>query len=232
VLRIGTFNMGHERNASPMVLKRQLDFMVDVDCDIWLLTEVPYTFKTVAEPGTVAVSESMDRTHKVYAAVWAKARAAQEPEIHDAAALATVAGRRVCSCMFAAGDTIFRDWPDEGFDRPTVLRAALARLKTGLGSGATDLVLGGHWSQELAGENLLGTPDGREMIGEFLAALDLQVPTADLPRSGGDEDEGRSIEHIAVPGAWRVNAATRLVADIEGHPRGARHDVYVVEVEP
>lgn len=230
MLRIGTFNMGHERNASPMVLKRQLDFMVDVDCDIWLLTEVPYTFKTVAEPGTVAVSESMDRTHKVYAAVWAKARTAQEPEIHDAAALATVAGRRVCSCMFAAGDTIFRDWPDMGFDRPTVLRGALARLKTALESGATDLVLGGHWSQELAGEHLLGTPDGREMIAEFLAALDLQVPTAGLPR--GDEDEGRSIEHIAVPSAWTVNAATRLVADIEGHPRAPRHDVYVVDVEP
>ena len=230
MLRIGTLNMGHERNASPMVLKRQLDFMAQVDCDIWLLTEVPYTFKTVAQPGTVAVSESMDRTHKVFAAVWAKAGAVQEAEIHEAAALATVAGMRVCSCMLAAADTIFRDWPDMGFDRPTVLRAAIDRLKTGLGSSASGLVLGGHWSQELDGENLLGTPDGREMIGELLGALDLQVPTADLPREG--EDEGRSIEHIAVPSAWKVNAATRRVAEIEGHPRAAHHEVYVVEVEP
>lgn len=222
--------MSHERNASPMVLKRQLDFMARVDCDVWLLTEVPYTFKTVAQPGTVAVSESLDRTHKVYAAVWAKAGAAPAPEIHEAAALASVGGVRACSCMFAAADTIFRDWPDMGFDRPTVLRAAIGRLKTGLGSGAADVVLGGHWSQELDGENLLGTPDGREMIGELLSVLDLQVPTADLPRMG--EDEGRSVEHIAVPSAWTVTTATRLVAEIEGHPRTALHDVYVVEVEP
>jgi hypothetical protein len=230
VLRIGTLNMAHERNASPMVLKRQLDFMAKLDCDVWLLTEVPYTFKTVARPGSVVMSESMDRTHKVYAAVWAKAGAAEQPEIHEAAALATVGDLRVCSCMFAAGDTIFRDWPDMGFDRPTVLRGALDRLKNGLGSGAPDLVLGGHWSQELDGENLLGTPDGREMINELLSALDLQVPTADLPRTG--EDSGRSIEHIAVPSAWNVTAATRLVAEIEGHPRTALHDAYVVEVEP
>ena len=222
--------MGHERNASPMVLKRQLDFMAELACDIWLLTEVPYTFKTVATPGTVAMSESMDRTHKVYAAVWAKAGAAEEPEIHEAAALAGVGAMRACSCMFAAGDAIFRDWPDTGFDRVTVLRGALARLRTGLEPGAGDLVLGGHWSQELDGEDVLGSPDSRELIGELLDALGLQVPTAHLPRTG--EDGGRSIEHIAVPRAWKVHAATRHVAEIDGHPRSRHRDAYVVAVEP
>jgi hypothetical protein len=29
-----------------------------------------------------------------------------------------------------------------------------------------------------------------------------------------------------------VTSATHLVAEIEGHARGSRHDAYVVEVEP
>jgi hypothetical protein len=222
--------MGHERNASPMVLKRQLDFMARARCDIWLLTEVPNTFKTVSEPGSVALSDSMDRTHKVYAAVWAATGAEQRPEIHDAAALARVGAIRACSCMFASGETVYRDWPDPGFDRSTVLRGGLERLRAGLGSGTGELVLGGQWSQELDGEDVLGTPDSRQMIGALLDELDLQVPTATLPRIG--DDGGRSVQHVAVPRAWTVTSATHLVAEIEGHARGSRHDVYVVEVEP
>ena len=70
------------------------------------------------------------------------------------------------------------------------------------------------------------------MIAEVLERrCDLQVPTADLPRA--DADERRSIDRIAVPRAWTMTAATRLVADIDGSLRcGASHDVYVVEIEP
>jgi len=223
--------MAHERNASPMVLKRQLDFMASVDCDVWLLAEVPYTFNTVSEPGSTALSESMDRTHKVYAAVWAKDGLTKEREVHEAAALATVGGLRVCSCLLPSNETAFKDWPDRGFDRPSVLRKTVDRLHAALGAGSGGLVLGGSWSQAFEGEDEVGTDDGRESIGELLATLDLQLATAALPRAR--DGEGSSTDHIAVPRAWNVISASRVVAaEIGGHPRSGDHDAYIAEVEP
>lgn len=66
---------------------------------------------------------------------------------------------------------------------------------------------------------------GRLALREVLDTLGLQVPTANLPH----RLDGRgSIDHIAVPGSWRVLSADRVSATREGK-RLSDHDAYVVE---
>lgn len=54
------------------------------------------------------------------------------------------------------------------------------------------------------------------------------MPTAELPNQ---LDGLRSIDHIAVPGAWRVLSAERVSAT-DGDRRLSDHDAYLVEVSP
>lgn len=211
MIRIATWNMDHQRNASPMVLKRQLDFMAAVDCDVWLLTEVPYTFRTVMGPGSTTFSAEMDRTHKAFAAVWSKDGLEQELDpIHEGAAFASVNGLRVCSCMLPSGAMARDEWPDKSADRGSI---TIQRLGGGLADGPGDLVWGGTWNQALRGQ------DGA--LGELIATLDLQVPTATLDGC---------LDHIAVPSRWSVGACSRLVARADDE-RLSAHDAYVVEVQ-
>ncbi|MBA3747800.1 MAG: hypothetical protein H0W96_09980 [Solirubrobacterales bacterium] len=231
-MRIGTWNLAHERNASPMVLKRQLDFMEAADCDIWLLSEVPYTFRTVTGPSHTALSDAMDRTHSVYAAVWAKA-GIDEPlaEIHEAAALARVQGRRVCSSLLPWHDAPLTHWPDKkGADRAAVMQLAIGRVRAGLSAEQGELIWGGEWSHAFAGEDTVTTDEGRQALEEMVGALGLQLPTAALAHT---EDGGRcTLSQIAVPSGWNVTSSGRLVAENGEDGRLSRHDAYVVDVEP
>ncbi|HEV2786905.1 MAG TPA: hypothetical protein VGV67_10985, partial [Solirubrobacteraceae bacterium] len=153
MIRIATWNLAHERNASPMVLKRQLDFMEAAACDIWLLTEVPYTFRTVMGPENTALSDAMDRTHKAFAAVWAKDGVEEQPDIHPAAALARVGGLRVCSCLLPSPEIPVAEWPDEDHDRAARMRTTVGRLQSGLAGARGDLVWGGDWSHPFAADD-------------------------------------------------------------------------------
>lgn len=231
-MRIGTWNLAHERNASPMVLKRQLDFMDAVGCDIWLMSEVPYTFRTVMRPSHTALSDAMDRTHSAYAAVWVKAGVDEElGEIHEAAAFARAGGLRICSSLLPWHDAPLMQWPDKkGSDRAGVLQLAIGRLRAGLSDVAGELVWGGEWNQAFAGEDEVTAQGAQETLEELVAALGLQLPTAALPHT---ENGGRcTLSHIAVPDAWNVTASARLVAETDEDGRLSKHDAYVVDVEP
>ena len=220
VIRIGTWNLGHERNASPMVLKRQLDFMEALRCDLWLLTEVPYTFRTVMGPAHTALSGDMDRTHKAYAAVWARDGIEQElPRIHEAAAFARVGGRRICSCLLPSPETPVALWPDTNWDRTALLQTAVERLAGGLAGGSEELVWGGDWSHPMNGAHGDAAAADRRMLEATVAGLGLQVASA----SG--------VEHVAVPAGWTITSGARLDAS-DGDGRMSEHDAYVVEVEP
>ncbi len=234
MLRIATWNLAHRRNASPLVLKRQLEFIEAADCDIWLLAEVPYTFRTVMGPDSTVLSEPMDPTHKAFAGVWAKDGGVEAAQpVHAAAAHARVAGLRVCAGVLPWPGMALSDWPDRS-NRSAVVHTAVERLRAGLadgggdGGGDGDLVWGGAWHQALQGDEATPSPD-REALVEALAALGLTVPTAPLPHTG--DDGACSVDHIAIPSGWRVGAASRLAArDDEG--RLCEHDAYVVEVDP
>jgi len=65
-------------------------------------------------------------------------------------------------------------------------------------------------------------------VQQTLQERGLQVPTADLPHQ---LDGLHSIDHIAVPGTWRVLSAERASATYQGR-RLSDHHAYVVEVVP
>lgn len=217
MIRIGAWNLAHERNASPMVLKRQLDFMEALECDIWLLTEVPYTFRTVMGPGHTVLSDAMDRTHKAFAAVWVKDGVEEEPApVHEAAALARAGGLRVCSSLLPSPDIPVAEWPDENHDRTARMRTTVGRLRSGLGAGPGDLVWGGDWSHPFAAED---AEADRQLVAEAIAALGLEHGIPDVP-------------HVAVPEGWNVGAGSRLEAASQDDGRLSPHDAFVVELEP
>ena len=216
MIRIGAWNLAHERNASPMVLKHQLDFLEAAECDVWLLTEVPYTFRTVMGPQHTALSDAMDRTHKAYAAVWAQDGVEEEPAVHEAAAVARVGGLRVCSCLLPSPEVPVAEWPDENHDRAARMRTTVGRLRSGLAGGAGDLVWGGDWSHPFAAED---AEADRTVVAEAIAALGLRHGIQDVP-------------HIAVPEGWTVRAASRVEVGSQDGGRLSPHDAFVVEVEP
>jgi hypothetical protein len=228
-MRIGTWNLGTPRSASPKEIERrlarQVRFMARENCDIWLLTEVPLKF-TMA-PGEPTFSDEMSPFGvKAYAAVWARDGLNRLDPIHDAAAFATVDDLRVCSCVFPWSRAPLPEWPDKAADRPLVTEMAIRRVGEGLDHGA-DLVWGGDWNQTLHGR--ITTKPGRNALSKLLPALGLKVPTAVLAhtRNGGY----CSIDHIAVPDSWNVTTASRLVGRFEGGSRLSDHDAYVIEVE-
>ena len=216
VIRIGAWNLAHERNASPMVLKRQLDFIEPVGCDIWLLTEVPYTFRTVMGAQDTVLSDAMDRTHKAFAAVWAREGVEEEPSVHEAAAVARVGALRVCSCLLPSPQIAVAQWPDENHDRAARMRTTVGRLQCGLAHGRGDLVWGGDWSHPCAADDAAAD---RQLVAEAVAALGLRRAVRDVP-------------HIAVPEGWDVGGGWRVEAVSQDGGRLSPHDAFVVEVEP
>jgi hypothetical protein len=87
-------------------------------------------------------------------------------------------------------------------------------------------VWGGDWNHALTGREYTGSATGRASVLAALEALELQVPTRELPH----RVEGLlSIDHIAVPASWQVEDAYRIVAADAGK-RLSDHDAYVVSV--
>jgi hypothetical protein len=87
-----------------------------------------------------------------------------------------------------------------------------------------DVVWGGDWNHELHGRLWVGCREGRAAILALLARRRLVCPTTLLQARGGE----RSIDHIAVPETWRINAV-RVVA---ANARLSDHDAVVVDCQP
>ena len=81
------------------------------------------------------------------------------------------------------------------------------------------LIWGGDWNHALKGREYAGSIGGRNALLEALTALNLIVPTADLPHR---IDGLSSIDHIALP--LGVDASANRV-DASGL---SDHDAYVV----
>jgi hypothetical protein len=228
-MRIGTWNLGTRRDASPSAIERQLarqvKFMAREDCDLWLLTEVPLEFEMA--PGASAFSEDMKPGGvKMYAAVWAKDGLKRLDVIHEAAAFAQFGDLRVCSCVLPWPSMCLEEWPDKHTERAVVTQMAIHRVGVGLDHG-TDLVWGGDWNQTLHGK--ITTKPGRRALSGLIAALGVKVPTAQLAHTDGGAY--CSIDHIAVPNSWNVTACGRLVARGDDDKRLSDHDAYVIEAE-
>jgi hypothetical protein len=226
IMRIGTWNLDAKAPSAPQSarLDDQLEFMASENCDVWLLTEVPFAFAMA--PGTATFSRSMGPS-KAFAAVWARDGLEALTTIHPAAAFARIGDMRVCSCVLPWRAASAQSWPDSG-ELATMTQTAVDHLREGLSRGAGDLVWGGDWNQSLQGRDHVGTPAGRLAVRALIATLGLTAPTSGLAHAA---DGGQfSIDHIAVPSGWTIGDGTRRIAESAGE-RLSDHDAYIVEAK-
>jgi hypothetical protein len=219
VVRIGTWNL--DGKWTP----QHLTVLETGRCDIWLLTEVP---EAMSVDGHVVRSQRMASSPaKSWAAIWSMSPVRAEPSPHPAAACAWAGDLLLCSCVLPwRGARPY--WPDEGANIAEITLTALAAMHSALVRGTAGLVWGGDWNLAMSGAETSGTYAGRTAIQQTVKELDLQVPTASLPHA---RDGRLSIDHLAIPSGWRVDACERLDVDVDGR-RLSDHDAYLVDARP
>jgi hypothetical protein len=217
-MRIGTWNL--QGRWDP----RHLELLSTHDCDVWLLTEVN---DRVELPGYDEVrTDALMAPRRRWAGVFAREPVQPEMGTHTATAAATVGGVTCWSSVLpwrsSGGAPTWRG--DRHADRTASTVAAMLAVDV----DPDRLVWGGDWNHALAGREYTGSVAGRTSVLAALEALELQVPTHELPHR---LDGLLSIDHIAVPASWRVEDAYRVVAS-DAERRLSDHDAYVVSATP
>lgn len=214
-MRVGTWNLAGRWSDHHRSL------MVDADCDVWLLTEV--------HAGTGLPGYAVHRTQahcapgRHWAAIASRLPMASSPDPHPASAQAQVGGTTYVSSVLPWRSARTGPvWTGDGHAAKT--QHAVDDLLLRIGASQR-LVWGGDWNHALSGRETAGSKAGRTAILGAVAALGLDVPTADLPHALGGL---LSIDHVAVP-AGTASGARRVVAEAAGR-RLSDHDAYVVEV--
>jgi hypothetical protein len=210
-MRIGTWNLAGRWG------ERHSKFLLDADCDVWLLTEVHE--RTALEGFEQHLSVGRMAADRRWAGVCSRFPLMPLPDPHAASAAARVDGMTYCSSILpwrtCGGPPT---WPGERHAGKTA--AAVNRLLSSLPNET--LVWGGDWNHALSGPEFAGSKAGREHITTAVERLGLKVPTAMLPH----RLEGLlSIDHLAM-------AADRTVVVAERRPAEglSDHDGYVVEL--
>lgn len=210
-VRIGTWNLDARASRDH---RRVLD---DLDCDVWLLTEVPP--EMADDEGIVSASPARMGRGQSFACVLSRNGGGRLDAPYPACAAMNHAGVSYYSCVLP-WRTCAPDWTwCEGSQAMRTVDAVSA-LERGL---VGEVVVGGDWNQAMSGPNYGGTALGRTALNRFLNDSRLQLPTRRLrhPKPGM-----ATIDHIALPQAWPV-----LSAECHEVPRRlSDHDVYVVEV--
>lgn len=213
-MRIGTANLEGRWSQGHQA------FLRDLDCDVWLLTEVNVE---VALTGfTSRRTLDLMAPSRYWAAVLTKAPLQAETDPHHATAAARASGIRYLSSVLpwrSCGPA----WPGDGLAEKT--KNVLAALKPALSSGP--VIWGGDWNHALEGAEFVGTLHGRQLLMETLDGAGLVVPTGTLPSASPGH---KSIDHIAVPAHFRVIEASAVQA-VAGARRLSDHDAYLVELE-
>lgn len=214
-MRIGTWNLDARWD------ERHRGLVVDMDCDVWLLTEVS---DAVAVPGFEmhATVGRMSRGQRWASVLSASGERCSEPD-PATACVRVPSGLTVWSSVLpwrTCGPT--SPWP--GARHNDRMDAALERLRVAALGGP--LIWGGDWNHAFEGY-VVGSRHARAVLRSTVDDMDLQVPTACLPHQ---REAVFTIDHIAVPKSWRVNDARRIEA-ASGSARLSDHDLYVVEVD-
>jgi hypothetical protein len=189
------------------------------ECDVWLLTEVHDEAK-ISGMQPQYTNHPMG-PHKSWAAIFSRLEPEKGPDPHFGTAAARVGGVRFLSSVLpwrSCGPS----WP--GSTLAEKQAATLGDLRPHI-DGST--VWGGDWNQAFEGRDYVGTLAGRDAITKALEANHLSLPTKPLRSATSGH---RSIDHIAVPVGWDVQAAYRVSAQVQGH-RLSDHDAYVVVTE-
>lgn len=218
-MKIGTWNLDGRWSANHQ------QFLKNEECDVWLLTEVPNKF--ALDGGELFPSMPMT-PEKAWAGVWSNGNADSSQSPHPAAAMAVRDGVLYCSCVLPWRSA--RPWwpAEDTGDVAAMTAATLARLRPELKAATGAVVWGGDWNHALHGREVAGTYDGRVEIKKLRFELQLKVRTVCQPHA---KPGLLSIDHIAVPAAWKVTKCWRVVAEAAGK-RLSDHDAYIVDCTP
>ena len=217
-MRIGTWNMAGRGSA------RHGAFLEGLACDVLLLTEVPHRLDL--EPGSLKRSGPMgEGARKDWAAVWAREPVSERVSTHAWSAVCRLDGLLLVSSILP-WRSVGKHWKGPETDTTTRTVAALATIKPMLNSARGAVVFGGDFNHGLEGAERAGSNGGRNAIKGLLRDSGLQAPTASLPHRAAGLS---SIDHIAIPTAWKVMSAKHHAAkDEQGWL--SDHDAYVVDV--
>jgi hypothetical protein len=216
-LRIGTWNLaGHFTDA-------HREFVLVLDCDVLLLTEVSDRLDL---PGySLHTAEASMAKKRRWAAIAARSPVLGLPDPHTATAMAQIGDIVFASSILPWRGAPSREpWAGTSHGDKTVV--VMNALEPILQAVAPRLVWGGDWNHAVHGREFAGSIVGRKRILGAADALGLVIPTEHLPHC---IDGVLSIDHIALPSTWRVTSAERVVAQA-GERRLSDHDAYVVQV--
>lgn len=215
-MRIGTWNLAGRWTPS------HHRFLMDLDCDVLLLTEVSERLET---PGLhLHLGGAPMAPRRRWAGIVSRLPLEPRPDPHPTSAMARIGDWTFCSSVLpwrGSGGA----YPWEGTDHATRTLFTINALRSVL--EADRLVWGGDWNHSFTGPELAGSKAGRSHLELALAQFDLVVSTAGLTHR---IDGLRTIDHVATPLTSPVSSATRMVA-AEGEQRLSDHDAYVIEVD-
>lgn len=213
--RIGTWNLAGRWSEA------HRDFLLGLECDVLLLTEVSERLELVGHH--LHRSVQLMAARRRWAAVLSHRELTPLPDPHPASAMAAIDGTTYCSSILPWRSCSDRS-PWVGTRHADKTGHAVKELLANL--PRQDLVWGGDWNHALDDREYAGSRGGRQHILHALDELDLTVPTTPLPHR---IDELLTIDHVAVARAATVLGVTRCVAESEG-TRLSDHDAYVVEI--
>jgi hypothetical protein len=210
MIRIGTWNLAGRWSSA------HRDFLLGLDCDVLLLTEVRRDVELDGYSGQLCEDDMAKG--RAWAGVFSRRPLLPLPDPHQASAMVEIDGLTFCTSILPwRGAGGLSCWPGERHaDWTTFTINALRRALI------SPLVWGGDFNHALDGREWSGSKAGRAQIHALMGELDLQTPTTFLPHQ---LDGILAIDHIAVPQTWRVLDASRHVAT-----RLSDHDAYMVEV--
>lgn len=218
-MRIGTWNVQNR-----LTTEAHEKFILDQECDVWLLTEI--NRKWANEAGTkllnfnAHLSKGVMGPNQHWAAILSVPPLTPLDDPHPASAAADVDGITYCSTILPWKGVEAGSHPWKGSNHASMTESAIETLLSVLPT--SDLVWGGDWNHSLIGVEIAGSMGGRRHLREAITRLALNVATTDLWHRG---DYCHAIDHIGVPLSWKVESARRI--DAEGL---SDHDAYVVEV--
>lgn len=211
-MRIGTWNLAGRWDA------RHRDLVRAMECEVMLLTEVSEHLELSGYDVHRGRQSMMPKRRWAAVACRLPMRPSTDP--HGASAMVIVEGLRICSSILPWRSCGSRD-PWSGSTTAEKTLAAVAAVES---AGPT--VWGGDWNHALSGREWAGSTAGRRHLLAALERLTLQVPTA----LAAHQLEGLlSIDHIAVPESWAVNAVDRHRAFVD-NDRISDHDAYAIDV--
>ena len=212
-VRIGTWNLAGRWSTD------HLDFVLRLDCDVLLLTEV--SERLTVPDHHLHLGEQPMMPKRRWAALLSREPITPLPDPHPASALGRIGTSAYCSSVLPWRSCGTRQPWSDGSHADRTART-VERLRTNLPS--TNLIWGGDWNHALECREYAGSQGGRQHIAELVADLDLQVPTSQLPHR---IDGLLSIDHLAVPDSAAVSEARRVSA-LTGGGQLSDHDAYVV----